>query len=263
MTKPVPSWTIRELEGVAELRHCEAVQCAVWGEPVPEVSATSLRAAQHAGALIAGAFAGETLLGFVYGFPSYVAGRVGQHSHLLAVLPEARGRGLGQALKWFQRDWCLARGVTHVTWTFDPVRAKNARLNLEHLGAVAEHYEVDFYGALGGGLNGDLPSDRLLAEWPLTTEPVAALAAGQSRPAAVKPSVTGLACSGDNEPQRFTVPTDARQVWLELPRQVSPETDFEHALRWRLALREVMVPLLASGYQVTRFVEGGYVLERN
>ena len=263
MTKPVDDFLIRELEGVAELRHCEAVQCAVWGEPVPEVSATSLRAAQHAGALIAGVFAGETLLGFVYGFPSYVGGRVGQHSHLLAVLPEARGRGFGQALKWFQRDWCLGRGITHVTWTFDPVRAKNAKLNLEHLGAVAKHYEVDFYGVLGGGLNGDLPSDRLVAEWPLTAEPVAALAAGQNRPATVKPSVTGLMRSSDNKPQRFTVPANVRQVWLELPHQISPKTNPEHALRWRLALREVMVPLLASGYRVTRFVENGYVLERN
>ena len=263
MTKPVDDFLIRELEGVAELRHCEAVQCAVWGEPVPEVRATSLRAAQHAGALIAGVFAEETLLGFVYGFPSYVGGRVGQHSHLLAVLPEARGRSFGQALKWFQRDWCLARGITHVTWTFDPVRAKNAKLNLEHLGAVAEHYEVDFYGALGGGLNGDLPSDRLVAEWSLRAEPVAALASGQNRPATVKPSVTGLMRSSDNKPQRFTVPANARQVWLELPHQISPETNPEHALRWRLALREVMVPLLASGYRVIRFVENGYVLERN
>ena len=251
---------IRELRGVAELRRCEAVQCAVWGEPTPEVSATSLRAAQHAGALVAGAFAGETLLGFVYSFPSYVAGRVGQHSHLLAVLPDARGQGLGQALKWFQREWCLARGITHVTWTFDPVRAKNAKLNLEHLGAVAEHYEVDFYGALGGGLNGDLPSDRLVAEWTLTAEPVAALAVGQKRPAAAKPSCTGLLCGEDDEPQ-ITGET-ARQVWLELPRQLSLESGPKHALRWRLALREVMVPLLASGYRVTRFVENGYVLER-
>ncbi len=263
MTKPVDDWTIRELQGVAELRHCEAVQCAVWGEPVPEVSATSFRAAQHAGALIAGAFAGETLLGFVYGFPSYVEGRVGQHSHLLAVLPEARGRGLGQALKWFQRDWCLGRGITHVTWTFDPVRAKNAKLNLEHLGAVAKHYEVDFYGALGGGLNGDLPSDRLVAEWPLTAEPVRMLAAGEKRPAVKKPFVSGLVRGEDDEPQITGEAVAARQVWLELPRQISPETDPEHALRWRLALREVMVPLLTSGYRVTRLVENGYVLGRN
>ena len=253
---------LRELTSVAEFRVCERLQCEVWGEAAPEVTAASFRAAQHAGALVAGAFDGETLLGFVYGFPSYVGGRVGQHSHLLAVLPEARGRGVGQALKWFQRDWCLARGITHVTWTFDPVQAKNAKLNLEHLGVFVRHYEVDFYGALGGSLSGDLPTDRLIAEWPLEAEHVRALADGEKRPVATKPSHAGLVCGEDREPEILSV-AEARRVWLELPLQVLPGTDFAHALRWRLALRKTMLPLLKNGYRASRFVAGGYVLERS
>ncbi len=251
---------LRELTGVSELRAAEAVQCSVWGEAVPEVSAALFRAAQHAGALVAGVFAGETLLGFVYSFPSFVDGRVGQHSHLLAVLPEARGRGVGQALKWFQRDWCLARGVTHVTWTFDPVQAKNAKLNLEHLGAFVRHYEVNFYGTLGGSLNGALPTDRFVAEWSLESEPVQALAAEEKRQAVEKPSQAGLVCDEDGEPEILPV-TGARRVWLELPPQISPVIDFDHALRWRTALRETMLPLIRNGYYATRFVDGGYVLE--
>ncbi len=255
---------LRELKSVAELRGCEAVQCEVWGEPVPEVNVALFRATQHAGALVAGAFEGETLLGFVYGFPSYVEERVGQHSHLLAVLPEARGRGVGQALKWFQRDWCLTRGISQITWTFDPLRAKNANLNLEHLGAFVRHYEVDFYGTLGGALNGALPTDRLVAEWPLEAAHVRALAAGERRPTVEKPTHIGLVRGEDGAPQVFTVdaPIDAPRVWLELPPQISPETDFAYALRWRLALREAMVPLLERGYRATRFVAGGYVLEK-
>ena len=253
-----------ELSSIAEFRACEALQCSVWDELVPEVSAALFRAAQYAGALVAGAFSGGVLVGFVYGFPSFVGGRVGQHSHLLAVKPEARGQGIGQSLKWFQRDWCLARGVTRVTWTFDPVRAQNAKLNLEHLGAVATRYEVDFYGVLGGGLNGALPTDRLVAEWSLTAKPVGALAAGEKRPIVDKPPCLGLVRDKDGEPQNLLESPGnlAQQVWLELPPQISPE-NFEHALRWRLALRETMVPVLRAGYQVTRFAQGGYVLERS
>ena len=250
---------LRELITHADLRACERVQCAVWGEPVPEASASLLRAAQHAGALVAGAFVNETLVGMVYAFPSFTAGRVGQHSHLLAVLPEARGRGVGQALKWFQRRWCLERGVTHVTWTFDPLRAKNAKLNLEHLGASVGDYLPDFYGPLGGPLNGDLPSDRLLAEWALESPHVTALARGEPRPKLDKPTVVLL--ENRNGEPLFHAEVIENRMWLELPPTFAPETDPEHALRWRLALREAMAASLAAGYRATRFVAGGYVLE--
>ena len=250
---------LRELVTHADLLACEQVQCAVWGEPVPEASASLLRAAQHAGALVAGAFLGERLVGMAYGFPSLKGGRVGQHSHLLAVLPEARGRGVGQALKWFQRRWCLERGVNYVTWTFDPLRAKNANLNLEHLGASAREYLPDFYGPLGGPLNGEGPSDRLLAEWALESPHVTALARGEARPKMDRPTAVRLEnCGG--EPLLHPEVMDGR-VWLELPPTFAPETSPEHALRWRLALREAMAAPLAAGYRATRFVAGGYVLE--
>jgi chorismate synthase len=250
---------LRELASVSELRQCERVQLRVWGEPTPEVTTATFRAAVHAGALVAGAFEGGELLGFAFGFPSYVDTRVGMHAHLLAVLPQARGRGLGRALKWFQRDWCLARGLERITWTFDPLQAKNAKLNLEHLGAHARHYLPDFYGPLGGSLNGDLPSDRLLAEWPLRAPHVAALAAGEARPAASKPSVAALVKDAAGEPQPRDVGGEGR-VWLELPAAIAPQSDPEGALRWRLALRSVMQLLLKRGFQATRFVAGGYVL---
>jgi len=253
---------LREVVSVSELRQCEQVQLLVWGEATPEVTTASFRAAVHAGALVAGAFEGGELLGFAFGFPSFVDARVGLHAHLLAVLPQARGRGVGRALKWFQRDWCLARGITRVTWTFDPLQAKNAKLNLEHLGARARHYLPDFYGPLGGRLNGDLPTDRLLAEWPLDAPHVVALAAGETRPVATKPSVIALLKDAAGEPELRDPGGEAGRVWLELPPGIAPQSDVERTLRWRLALRGAMQPLLTQGFQATRFVAGGYVLEK-
>jgi chorismate synthase len=251
-----------ELASVSELRQCEGVQISVWGENTPEVTTATFRAAVHAGALVAGAFEGGELLGFAFGFPSYVDARVGFHAHLLAVLPQARGRGVGRALKWFQRDWCLARGLERVTWTFDPLQARNAKLNLEHLGAYARHYLPDFYGPLGGSLNGDLPSDRLLAEWLLNAPHVAALAAGETRPAASKPSVAALVKNAAGEPEPRDISRVGERVWLELPAAIAPQSDSKYALRWRLALRGAMRPLVEEGFRATRFVAGGYVLEK-
>jgi len=54
-----------------------------------------------------------------------------------------------------------------MSWTFDPLQARNAKLNLRHLGVVCHDYLVDFYGAMPGSLGGGQASDRLLALWHL------------------------------------------------------------------------------------------------
>src|SRR6185295_12080094 len=88
------------------------------------------------------------------------------HSHYLAVDPDYRRSGLGVALKYQQRDWCLANGRTAMRWTFDPLQLGNAHLNLRSLGAVGVQYHANLYGPMGG-INGGLPSDRLVVEWDL------------------------------------------------------------------------------------------------
>lgn len=150
-------------------------------EPIEIVPGAQLRAAEHAGGLVAGAFEQGVMIGFVYGFLAAPTGRgmkgLGMHSHMLAVRHSGRGTGVGKALKWFQRDWCLARGIEWVCWTFDPLQAKNARLNMFHLGAVSNEYLPDFYGPMTGPLGGNQETDRLLALWQLSDPNVAEIAA--------------------------------------------------------------------------------------
>lgn len=155
---------IRELRGIAEFRKAERLQTDVWGQGDTPDPADLMMVIQEEGGLVAGAFLDGRLVGYVFGFPTRDPGI--QHSHRLAVAPDMRGRGLGAELKWFQRDWCLARGITHVRWTFDPLRITNARLNLNRLGGRSCTYLVDYYGEMGG-INEGLPSDRLLLDWRL------------------------------------------------------------------------------------------------
>ncbi len=130
----------------------------------------------------------ETLVGFAMSLPGLKSTSKGAqpylHSHMLAVSPSHRNRGLGAQLKWEQRREALSRGICHMEWTFDPLQIKNAFLNIHRLGAISREYRVNFYGVSSSRLQGGLPTDRLLAEWELDTPRVEALLA--RRPAAAR-----------------------------------------------------------------------------
>jgi predicted GNAT superfamily acetyltransferase len=277
---------IHPLMTMDALQVCEQLQLAVWGYADREVvPAAQMRAALHAGALVAGAFVGREQVGFLYGFPALpheadLAG-VGLHSHMMAVVPEARGLGIGRRLKWYQRRWCAERGIDWVAWTFDPLQAGNARLNLAHLGAVVHEYQVDFYGVLGGELSGTLPTDRFVALWHLDHPHVRARAAhdgaarfGDARdedpaafasPRADAPPLDApfaLAASelgGPGEPRldlddpvvRVVAPTDVSRLRREAP---------QLALNWREAFKAVLPAYFARGYEVQGFDTGAYRL---
>lgn len=171
---------IRELRSPAEFLEASEVAKAAWGFPdlmVPPPP--DMITATHSGGMTAGAFDGARLLGFVHAVPRTNLGRPAIHSHLLAVRPEAHRRGLSVLLKLFQREWCLARGIGLVTWTYDPFMLRNARLNLVRLGAAVPVYLPNFYGPVGG-IYGELPSDRFEAHWKLGSPSVERAARGET-----------------------------------------------------------------------------------
>jgi predicted GNAT superfamily acetyltransferase len=88
---------------------------------------------------------------------------------MLGVLPEIRARGVGAALKWKQREEALKQGLELMTWTYDPLQAVNAQLNLTRLGAIARRYYRDAYGEMTDALNIGVASDRFEVEWFLTS----------------------------------------------------------------------------------------------
>ena len=129
-----------------------------------------------------GGFDGETIVGFAMSLPGYREGRAYLHSHMLAVLPEYRNAGIGRRLKLAQRDDAIARGFDLMEWTFDPLEIKNAHLNIARLGAISRRYQPDFYGPSSSPLQGGLPTDRLYAEWWLSSARVTSVLRGESQP---------------------------------------------------------------------------------
>ena len=152
----------RPLGSLVEFKAAEALQRAVWGQGDKEDPFDLLMVIQGQGGLVGGAFVEGRLMGFVFGFPT--RHQDVQYSHRLAVLPDARGLGLGLGLKRFQRQWCLDNGIRRIRWTYDPLRVANAALNIRALGAQASTYYCDFYGEMEG-INKGAPSDRLRVDW--------------------------------------------------------------------------------------------------
>ncbi|MCI5099891.1 GNAT family N-acetyltransferase [Phaeobacter italicus] len=222
---------LRELNGVAELKHAEWFQKEVWGKDDPPDNSDLMLAIQHEGGLVAGAFKDGRMLGFLFGFPTSQPHI--QHSHRLAVHPDSRGMGLGVKLKWFQRDWCLARGITLVRWTFDPLRRINANLNIARLGGTASTYYQDYYGEMVG-INAGIPSDRLLVDWSLTA-----------------PRVEALAKDG----QAAVCDTVENALTLEIPENLDNllASNLEVAVSERLRVREEMASAFTKGYKVVGF----------
>jgi predicted GNAT superfamily acetyltransferase len=230
----------RDLKGMKEFGQAEALQAAVWGKGDRPDPADLMMVIQAEGGLAGGAFLDGRLVGYVFGFPTATPGV--QHSHRLAVLPEMRGRGVGAELKWYQRRWCLDRGIRLVRWTFDPMRATNAALNIARLGARSNTYHVDYYGEMGG-INSGLPSDRLLAEWVLDDPAVTARVDGGTPP---RPLADCL---------RVPLPPNADLLIGE---------GGQEAIAARLALRAALSDAFARGCEIVGFDsrDRSYLLSR-
>jgi chorismate synthase len=254
------NYELREIVGNLEMQELAALEREIWNSD--HVPTELYRAMQDEGALLAGAFTTDNILvAFVFGFPTSTPGV--QHSHSLGVLLEHRATGLGARLKWFQRDWCLAKGIHTVRWTYDPLRVPNAKLNIAKLGATASSYLEDYYGTLTG-INAGAPSDRVMAEWVLNDPRVIARHAGQADTLPDAPEINTV---DGEQPLEINLELSVPYLKMRLPndysRTLSENPDL--ALAWRSHGREILQHYFAKGYQITGFTllgGAGYLLEK-
>ena len=233
--------TIRPLETRAEHEACVALQRDIWGPDfVDVVPATILMVSQQVGGVASGAFDTDgRLLGFVFGISGVRDGGTAHWSDMLAVRPDARRLGLARRLKLHQRDLLLAAGIDRVYWTFDPLVARNAQLNLTSLGACPIEYVSDMYGNTGSRLHRGLATDRFIVEWPLRDPTVEQVLAGKppDLPDAARagPIVTIDATGTCDD----TPLPDAAWVRVELPADVERLKTVEPARagHWQQCLR--------------------------
>ena len=160
---------LRPIITVEDAAQVNQVIAHTWGGQHldPEV----VRALAVSGNVPWGAEADGVLVGFVLGFAGVDGGGLHVHSHMLASTPDRQHRGVGYALKLAQRAQALDQGILMVRWTFDPMVARNAWLNLGKLGATIDRFERNFYGDMADTINAGERSDRFTVRWDLTREP--------------------------------------------------------------------------------------------
>ncbi|GAA3659061.1 hypothetical protein [Microbacterium marinilacus] len=233
----------------------------IWGWKQPQFDTPLAVALAHSGGYVATVEQPDgTVVGAAMGF----CGPPGRafHSHILGLLPSAVGRGIGRAVKLAQRAWCLERGIDTMTWTFDPLVARNAFFNLRRLGATAAEYLPDFYGSMTDRVNAGQHTDRVLMRWDLRTRPPAATRP-EPRLDGAHPAVADL----DGAPSTYARPGTAATALVAVPGDIEGlrRTDPETARRWRQQTRTALTDLLGSGWRVVDFARpaaagGMYVL---
>jgi predicted GNAT superfamily acetyltransferase len=272
--------SIRPARDRADYDACCLLQRAVWGLADLDItSPIQLIASQHAGgSVLLAETADGRGVGFAYAFPALRGGVPHLHSDMLAVLPEYRRRGLGARLKWAQRDEALARSLPLITWTFDPLQARNANLNLRRLGGRATEFLEDFYGVTSSTLHHGLPTDRLLVRWELLAPHVVERAAAEPPPGTV--AAPALPRINEVKWQAGWAVSSEPRLDLEEPAlllEIPPEFDVLHqaaprvASDWHGKVRRALRAYMSRGYVASDFApaeEGGrrrpfYVLTKS
>ena len=250
-------WHFRPLRSLADLAPVDDLQRLVMGvSDYDLMPANGLVVVRETGGEVIGAFPSEggDLAGFVIGWGGWVDGLPRILSDMLAVDPAHRNAGLGAALKRLQAGHARTAGFREVVWTVDPLRAANARLNFEKLGATARHYETDRYGGYGAGLYGAMPTDRLHVSWRIDGARARGRLLGLEPPTAAA-EVAGVAT--------FARGMAAARALVAIPADIDALLRAEPAaaLVWRHRVRDALLAAFAEGFTITGFAAGPEVAE--
>ena len=229
---------IRPLLTIEEQSMGRAVFDHTWSmDAGTEITPNLLQAMVHSGAYLSGAFIGNKCVGAAFAFPATTGG-LHLHSHMTAVLDQYRDRGVGYLLKIDQWHWAKKNNYKEITWTFDPLVRRNAKLNLLKLGADIASYHPNFYGDMPDALNAGDESDRILASWKVIGDkPV-------SRSEIVEPLESDILIG---------IPEDIVAI---------REKDLSENLKWRHKVRDQFVDAFAKGGKVVGFSQNSEYVVR-
>jgi len=193
-----------------------------------EITPNLLQAMVHSGAYLSGAFIDEKCVGASFAFPATTEG-LHLHSHMTAVLDKYRDQGIGYSLKIDQWQWAKRNNYKEITWTFDPLVARNAKLNLIKLGVDISGYYPNFYGDMPDALNAGDESDRVMASWKVVGD---------------QPTAKNVITNPDKLDTLIKIPEDIVAI---------RSNNISENLKWRRKVREEFMQAFEKGGKVVGF----------
>ncbi|MCY3779490.1 MAG: GNAT family N-acetyltransferase [Chloroflexi bacterium] len=260
-------------------QHDQAVelQKVYWGDDAGNlVPRHMLHSISHYGGHIIGAYDDSQLVGFVMGFVGTdididdrdarpAMANLLIMSKRMLVLPSYRGQNIGFRLKMAQRDIALRQAIRLVTWTFDPMLAPNAHLNIRKLGGVIQRFSANYFDLDKAD---SLRADRLFVDWWVTHRRVKERAKGRGSKLTLNqyfdvntPIVNRADASGSwLQPRQMTGIPNSTFALVEIPTDFRQLEASERSLAddWRFHIRDVFSQMFAAGYIVTDFVSDEY-----
>lgn len=237
----------------------------VWGREATHVPSELGVAFIESGNYVAGAFSEDGMVGATVAFLGWHDGTLHLHSHITGVVAEARGRGVGFALKLHQGVWAQRRGIGHIIWSFDPLIRANADFNLNRLGATPISYRQNLYGPLEDQFSARTESDRLIVDWNPTSAAATAVRNGRHRPPTAQQLVAaGAIAAVRNENGPVADLRRANRLCVQIPPDIVTLRTAASAVaeEWSMAIRSTLSAAMDDGYVVTGFDPAGwYVLE--
>lgn len=239
----------KELKTMEEMEQIRELEGKIWGMETAVPTHQTSTAIKNGGIMI-GAYAGNQLIGFSYGFAGYDNGKSYLCSHMLGIDETFRSQGIGGMLKRKQREIAIEKGYCMMQWTYDPLETRNAYLNLTKLNGICDTYIENCYGEMQDGLNDGLPSDRFEIHWHLTSPYVVNKQTLNIEDPVNLNSITfnqeGLAVFRSHEEKTLTEQFYSVAVPLDI--QGIKAASHELAMDWRLQTRTLFQMLFHAGY---------------
>jgi predicted GNAT superfamily acetyltransferase len=229
-----------------EIRQVSELLATVWGtspaaSPGPK---NVLTAIADTDGYVAGAWSGTTLVGASFGVTYLDGTEPCLRSQVTGVLHP--GRGMGEAIKRHQHQWAYEHGMHRITWTFDPLVRRNARFNLDRLGAQIVRFVPDFYGSLDDGLNGTDATDRCVVSW-LVADAISAPATCESVELLRSGCTALISQADDGTPRLHELDGSAALVATPPDIVALRHSDPDGALAWQRAVRVGFSRAFAAG----------------
>lgn len=244
---------LRRLSSHEDYEQAVELQRTTWGESFRDiVPGAILKVTQRVGGVTAGAFGPDgSLCGFVFGLTGFYDGRIVHWSHMLGVRPELRDLGIGRRLKEYQRELVQEAGVEWIYWTFDPLVARNAHLNLNRLRVQVREYVPDMYGDTGSELHA-FGTDRFVVAW--AVEEVERVCPGEAVISAVQLAAAPVLNCLQGDVLACALRAERNPlVLIEVPVDVE-QLSTAAARSWRDSTRRGFLASIKAGYRVTGFV---------